>query len=61
MTYPSKREKWVEQLRTIDPLWAALEKVKAYKKKKADPLRKPLSKRRMYWIKHPDLYRKWWE
>lgn len=61
MTYPSRADELVERLRNIDPLQVAREKIgNRKKKKKADPPRR-LSKRRMYRLKHPDLYRKLWE
>ncbi len=61
MNYPSRADELVEKLRNINPLQAAREKIGNRKKqKKSDPPRR-LSKRRMYRIKHPDLYRKWWE
>ena len=60
MNYPSRADELVEKLRNINPLQAAREKIGNRKKKKSDPPRR-LSKRRMYQIKHPDLYRKWWE
>jgi len=61
MNYPSRADELVEKLRNINPLQAAREKIGNWKKqKKSEPPRR-LSKRRMYRIKHPDLYRKLWE